>query len=116
MSNHTFVKSLIAYARVAGLAYVINLLIGIFNVSLIDASIIVPGDDAATASNMMTNELRFRIRVASEVEMYALVILLSLAQDVILKEGSQNIGCLGDSNMFVNSDTFFCKHSDISTS
>ena len=32
MSNHTFVKSLIVYARVAGLAYVINILIGIFNV------------------------------------------------------------------------------------
>jgi hypothetical protein len=54
----------------------------------------VPGDDAATVNNIMANEMRFRISVASEIMMYALVVLLSLALYVILKPVNKNLALL----------------------
>jgi len=82
------------YARVAGLAYIAVILLGIFSVSYIDTNIIVPGNDAATVNNIQTNELRFRISVLSEMVMYVLVVLLSLALYVILKSVNSNLALL----------------------
>jgi hypothetical protein len=42
----------------------------------------------------MANEMRFRISVASEIMMYALVVLLSLALYVILKTVNKNLALL----------------------
>ena len=84
----------VIYARVAGLAYVVVIMIGIFSVSYIDTNILVPGDDAATADNIMNNELRFRISVVSEIIMYVLVVLLSHALYVILKSVNRNLALL----------------------
>jgi len=82
------------YARVAGLAYIAVILLGIFSVSYIDTNIVVPGNDAATVSNIMANELRFRISFLSEIVMYVLVVLLSLALFVILKSANRNLALL----------------------
>ena len=86
--------SLIIYARVAGLAYVLIILIGIFSVSYIETSLVVSGDDADTVKNLLANQLRFRISVLSEILMFVLVILLSLALYVILKRVDQNLALL----------------------
>ncbi len=86
--------SLLIYARVAGLAYVVVIMLGIFSVSYIDSNILVPGNDAATVDNIMNNELRFRISIASEIIMYALVVLLSHALYVILKTVNRNLALL----------------------
>ena len=82
------------YARAAGLAYIVVILLGIFSVSYIDTNIVVPGNDAATVNNFMTNELRFRISVLSEIVMYVLVVLLSLSLYVILKSVNKNLALL----------------------
>ena len=87
-------KSLLVYARVAGLAYVVVIMLGIFSVSYIDSNILVPGNDAATVDNIMNNELRFRISIASEIIMYALVVLLAHALYVILKTVNKNLALL----------------------
>ena len=87
-------KSLLIYARVAGLAYVVVIMLGIFSVSFIDSNILVPGDDAATVDNIMNNELRFRISIASEIIMYAFVVLLAHALYVILKTVNRNLALL----------------------
>ncbi len=94
MINHTAETSLIVYARVAGLAYVVTIMLGIFSVSYIDSNILVPGNNAATVDNIMNNELRFRISIASEFIMYALVVLLSHALYVILKTVNRNLALL----------------------
>jgi hypothetical protein len=94
MKTTNIETSLIAYARVAGLAYVLIILIGIFSVSYIDTSLVVPGDDAATVNNLLANELRFRLCVLSEIIMFVLVILLSLALYVILKHVDKNLALL----------------------
>ena len=57
------------YARVAGLACIVVILLGIFSVSYVDSYIIVPGNDASTVNNIITNEFRFRLSVVSEIMM-----------------------------------------------
>jgi hypothetical protein len=94
MTSRAAQTSPLVYARVAGLAYVIIIMLGIFSVSFIESNLVVPGDDAATVNNIMANEMRFRISVASEIMMYALVILLSLALYVILKTVDKNLALL----------------------
>jgi len=84
----------VIYARVAGLAYIAVIMIGIFSVSYIDTNIVVPGNNAATVNNIINNELRFRISVVSEIIMYAIVVLLSHALYVILKGAGRNLALL----------------------
>ena len=94
MTNHTTVASQFIYARVAGLSYLITIVLGIFSVNFIASSLIVPGDGAATISNIVSNEMLFRIGIASEIMMYVLVILLSLALYVVLKSVNKNLALL----------------------
>jgi len=78
-------------ARVAGLAYVLIIVLAILKVNFLESNLIVSGDDAATANNIMANELLFRIGVAGEIIMFVLVVLLSLALYVILKTVNKNL-------------------------
>ena len=78
-------------ARVAGLAYVLIIVLAILKVNFLESNLIVSGDDAATANNIMANELLFRIGVASEIIMFVLVVILSLALYVILKTVNKNL-------------------------
>lgn len=94
MTDRIAERSPLVYARVAGLAYVVTIMLGIFSVSYIDSNILVPGNDAATVDNIMNNELRFRISIASEIILYALVVLLSHALYVILKTVNRNLALL----------------------
>jgi hypothetical protein len=84
----------IIYAKVAGLSYIIVILLGILGVSIIESSLIVPGNDAATYSNISGNEILFRIGVASEILMYLFVILLSLSLFVVLRTVDKNLALL----------------------
>jgi hypothetical protein len=94
MSVTTTETSFQVYARVAGLMYLVVILLGIFSVSYIDTNIVVPGNDAATVNNILENELRFRISVLSEIVMYVLVVLLSLALYVVLKSVNNTLALL----------------------
>ena len=78
-------------ARVAGLAYVLIIVLAILKVNFLESNLIVSGDDTATANNIMANELLFRIGVASEIIMFVLVVILSLALYVILKTVNKNL-------------------------
>lgn len=94
MTNRTAEAAPLIYARVAGLAYVIVIFLGIFGVGFIESNIVVPGNDAATVSNIMENELRFRVSVVGEIVMYALVVLLALALYVVLRTVDKNLALL----------------------
>ena len=94
MTDESTASLLNVYARIAGLAYIVVILLGVFCVSYIDSHIVVPGDDAATFNNILVNEVRFRISILSEIVMYALVVLLSLALYVILKTIDKNLALL----------------------
>ena len=56
MTNRTTEVSPLAYARVAGAAYLVIIIVAMLNASLVDSKLIVAGNDAATASNIMAHE------------------------------------------------------------
>lgn len=79
------------YARIAGFSYIITMALGIFSVNFVEASLIIPGDNAATLNNIAANEFIFRVGVAGEILMYVLVILLAFSLFVVLKTINQNL-------------------------
>ena len=92
--NHVADVSLRSWVRVAGAAYVIVILLGVFSVSYIDVSIVMPGKPAETVANMMANEWRYRISIASEVLMYALVVILATALYIVLRTVNSRLALL----------------------
>ena len=54
------------YARVAGLVYIIVILLGVFSVSVVESSLTVPDNGAATYANISGNEFLFRISVGNK--------------------------------------------------
>ena len=91
MTNQTADASLQKSARIAGLAYILIIVLAILKVNFLESKLIVFGNDAATTNNIMANELLFRIGVVSEIIMFVLVVILSLALYVILKTVSKNL-------------------------
>jgi len=94
MTNRTAEASPLVYARVAGLAYVLIIMLGIFCVGFIDSKLIVPSNNAATANNIIANDLLFRIGIAGVLILYASVVVLSWALYVILKTVNKNLALL----------------------
>ena len=94
MTNRIAETSPLVYARVAGLAYLLVIMLGIFCVNFMVSTLVVSGNDAATVNNIKANELMFRIGIAGEITMYVLVVLLSLALYVILKTVNRNLALL----------------------
>ena len=70
--------------RIAGLAYILIILIGVLKVNFIEPAILYEESSDLLAS-MVGNELLFRIGIAGEIIMYLLVIVLSIALYIILK-------------------------------
>ncbi len=94
MKNHTTEASPLIYARVAGFAYLLIIIISMFNAGFIDSTLIVAGNDAATANNIMANDLLFRIGIACVIIIYVSVVVLSQALYVILKTVNKNLALL----------------------
>jgi Domain of unknown function (DUF4386) len=55
------------WARIAGLLYLINIVFGAFTVGYVPAAIVVPGDAAATAHNILAHELLYRLSLAAHL-------------------------------------------------
>ncbi|MEJ2054982.1 MAG: DUF4386 domain-containing protein, partial [Calditrichaceae bacterium] len=85
MRNNTGASTQMAYARVAGLIYVITILLGFFSTSYVGSTLIIPGNIPATINNILNNELLYRIGAACKILLYALVVLLAFALYVVLK-------------------------------
>ena len=54
-------------ARIAGVLYLVNGVTGFFSIIYVPSKLIVPGNAAATASNILASERLFRLGIASEV-------------------------------------------------
>ena len=77
MTDRTVVTSPQVYARVAGLLYLIVIVAGVFAEIIVRDQLVVPNDAAATAHNIMTHELQYRLGFAAEL--IALVCNIPLA-------------------------------------
>jgi hypothetical protein len=87
-------RTVAIYARIAGLAYLFAIMYYFFSVTFIWKHVVVPGDNAATVENLINHEMRFRISVAGEIIVLAIVIPLAHALYVILKRVNPNLALL----------------------
>jgi hypothetical protein len=82
-------------ARVAGFLTVLTAATGFFGTMYVRSNLVVPGNAAETANNIMASEQLFRIGAATDVITYALVAILALALYILLKPVSKNLALLG---------------------
>ena len=81
-------------AIVAGSAWLIIIILGIFAEFFIRMQLIVPGDAATTANNIMASELLFRIAIASDLIMLTFDVVVVLALYVLLKQVNNSLALL----------------------
>jgi hypothetical protein len=65
-------NSLQKYAHIAGLTYILVILIGSISVGYIDTILFIPGDSTTTVSNILSNESPYRLAVLGELIMFVL--------------------------------------------
>ena len=80
-------------ARVAGFLYLILIVTGIIG-QLARQSLIVPGDAATTANNIMANEMQFRGANVSWLISEMFLLMLGLALYVVFKKVNKNLASL----------------------
>lgn len=81
-------------ARIAGVLYLMVIIFGIFAEVGVRSSLIVSGDAATTARNIMGNETLFRIGFMSDLIMMACYLLLAFTLYVLLKPANNNLSLL----------------------
>jgi len=80
-------------ARIAGFMYLGNIITGIF-AEVVRSKLIVPGDAAETAKNIMASEWLFRVSFVSDLIMVTFFLLMGLVFYVLLKPVNKNIALL----------------------
>ena len=78
-------------ARIAGVLILIMAVIAPFSMLYIPSTLIVPGDAAATANNMMASQSLFRLGIASDYVVLLLEILISVLLYVIVRPVSKTL-------------------------
>jgi hypothetical protein len=81
-------------ARIAGFLYLIIFIIGAFGQLYIRDSLIVPGDAATTANNIMASESLFRLGFVLTLIRQTVLILLALVLYKLLKVVNKNVAVL----------------------
>ncbi len=94
MPVRTADTSPVAYARVAGLGYLVIIVTGLFAEFFVRSSLIVPGDAGATAANITASQVLFRTGIAGEFIMLAADVLLALALYMVFERVSKGLALL----------------------
>ena len=81
-------------ARVAGVLYLLLIVFGVFAELVVRSKLIVAGDAATTASNILASEGLFRIGFASDMLMILSFLLLPLAFYVLFKPVGKRLASL----------------------
>lgn len=81
-------------ARIAGVLYLMVIVFGAFAEVFVRSNLIVPGNAAATASNIMGSESLFRIGFMSDLIMMTCYLLLAFTLYVLLKPANNNLSLL----------------------
>jgi len=93
MTPRTAEPSPQVYARIAGLLYLLGGVTGVFGI-LYGPSLIVPGDAAATATNILANESLFRLSIVSALLDQIIFVFVVLALYQLLKPVNKNMAML----------------------
>lgn len=85
MTDRTQEISPLIYARIAGVLYLLMIPLGIFGIMYVPAALIVSGDAAATANNLLANESLYRLSIFSALLIQIVQIFLVLVLYKLLK-------------------------------
>ncbi len=91
MTVHTAETSPLVYARAAGLLYLIIIVFGIYSEVFIRSSLIVAGDAAATAANIVASEGLFRLGFLADAIMLLSDVAIAVLFYVLLKPVSKTL-------------------------
>ena len=81
-------------ARVAGFVFLLLMAAAFFSQAYVPSRLIVDGDTAATARNIMASAQLFRISIASDILIFACDIVLAVALYVLLRQVSPGLAML----------------------
>ena len=85
MTDSTKEISPLIYARIAGVLYLLMIPLGIFGIMYVPTALIVSGDAAATANNLLANESLYRLSIFSALLIQIVQIFLVLVLYKLLK-------------------------------
>ena len=91
MSDRTIEGSPQLYARIGGALYLIIIAIGLFGEAFVRDKLIVSGDAAATAKNIMAAESLWRFHIAAELLLLICAVVLLMILFVLLKPVSREL-------------------------
>jgi len=94
MPNRTAANSPQLYARTAGVLYLINIACGIFGELFVRGHLVVPGDAAATAHNILSSDLLFRFGIAGDLIMHLTDVPMDVIFYVLLKPVNKDLSLL----------------------
>jgi len=94
VENRVGEPSLRKLARVAGLLYLVIIIAGMFGEFFVRQSLIVPGDAAATANNIMASEMLFRAGIVADLVMIMADVALALIFYLLFKPVSNGLALL----------------------
>jgi hypothetical protein len=94
MANHAVESSPQTYARIGGALYLLIIVVGGFTEGFVRTKLVVPGDVAATARNLISSELLWRITFAGQLTMYVCGVALVLILYVLLRPVNANLALL----------------------
>ena len=80
--------------RIAGVTYILIIVIAVLNLIFIDSRLIDYKDITLTINNILSNEFLFRLGSAGTLILYAMVIILSVSLYLILKSVNKNLALL----------------------
>ncbi|HXY49979.1 MAG TPA: DUF4386 domain-containing protein [Terriglobales bacterium] len=82
------------YARIGGVLYLYIIVAGLFAELFVRGKLVVSGDAAATASNIMVSQLRWRIAFSAEVLWLACAVALTMIFYVLMRVVNRNIALM----------------------
>ena len=94
MTSHANEKSPLFYARTAGILYLIIIICAGFSEGYVRSSLIVPGDAAATAGNIMASEWLFRVGFVSDLIAFICDLAVAILFYVLLKPVSKTLSLI----------------------
>jgi hypothetical protein len=81
-------------ARLAGALYLVQMAAGVFAEVFVRGSLVVRGDPAQTAQNIIDSERFFRLGIASDLVCYTAVLVATWALYVLLRSVDRNLAVL----------------------
>ena len=94
MTSRTVETSPQTYARIAGVLYLIIIVVGIFGEAFVRDRLIVSGDAMATATNIRSMESLWRFGIAAELFMLTCAVTLAWILFVLLRPVSRDLALL----------------------